>query len=440
MDGRGMRRLFAEGDTFLNASVWKDIQDRCSASENLYLFCIGKDGTKIEGTLSESEKEVFRELEQDSLFSIEQANRHCFWQLNMGIEDVVKTPLEHENFASYGIAIRKDGVLCAVWNIVAFFDSYGQRVRTTNKERLIDSLYLLEACSNRLWGLEQQREAALEQNKELHTKNLELERELQRKQVLEQISQLLDVEEEFIRGIQKIFACVSDYMNVSQGVLFQRMGKKGAQCICLYQEMEGFYRENTLLDMEELPFFTGKPYFLSSDASLPEVFGKMFRWFSIKAAVFLPIEVNREADMYLCFYDMQQERSWSMEEIRFFHDVKQKVQNGLEKRIEKNSLISSYAALENVLASLSCGVLVYDEVSSKILYSNENCKQWFSEMQDLMLLLDNGTLASDFYLPESRREFEVSSKEIVWVGGRKVRLYTFYERTDETKNIRGERY
>lgn len=425
-----MRRLFADGDISLNASVWKDIQDRFSSSENLYLFCISKDGTKIEGNLSESEKEVFRELEQDNLFSIEQANRHCFWQLNMGIEDVVKTPLEHENFASYGIAIRKDGVLCAVWNIVAFFDSYGQRVKTTNKERLMDSLYLLEVCSNQLWLLEQQREAALEQNKELHTKILELEKELQRKQVMEQISHLFDLEEEFIRLMKQLFACVSDYMNVSQGVMFQRTGEKGAQCICLYQEMEGFYRENTSMDMEELPFFTGKPYFLSSDSSMPEEFGKMFRWFSIKAAVFLPIEIHRKDDMYLCFYDMKQERIWSMEEIRFFNDVKQMVQNRLEKRIEKNSLVSSYAVLENVLASISCGVLVYDEASSKILYRNENCKKWFAEAQDLMSLLKSGTLASAFSLPQEKRWFDVSSKELVWVGGRKVRLFTFYERTD----------
>ena len=109
---------------------------------------------------------------------------------------------------------------------------------------------------------------------------------------------------------------------------------------------------------EELPFFNGKPYMISSDSMLPEGFARLFAQKNLTAAVFLPVEVNGHAGMYLCFCESEKKKKWENADVKFINDVKRIIQTILTKRITKNSLASSYASLEAILENVGCAIYV----------------------------------------------------------------------------------
>ena len=60
----------------------------------------------------------------------------------------------------------------------------------------------------------------------------------------------------------------------------------------------------------EVPFFTGRPYIISSNSVRPEKFRNFMGKYAINAAVFQPMYINNNCQMYVCFYDRNESRTW----------------------------------------------------------------------------------------------------------------------------------
>jgi hypothetical protein len=86
--------------------------------------------------------------------------------------------------------------------------------------------------------------------------------------------------------------------------------------------------------------------------------------------MFLPVSINGEVSMYLSFVASDPKRQWSIEDIRFSDDVRRVISTILVKRVTKNSLASSYAALDCILENTGCGITVFDPRKKKFLYEN----------------------------------------------------------------------
>lgn len=64
------------------------------------------------------------------------------------------------------------------------------------------------------------------------------------------------------------------------------------------------------ISITEVPFFTGKPYIISSDSVMPEKFRLFMEKQAMRAAIFQPVNIDNRTQMYVCFFDEKDDRSW----------------------------------------------------------------------------------------------------------------------------------
>ena len=57
------------------------------------------------------------------------------------------------------------------------------------------------------------------------------------------------------------------------------------------------------ISITEVPFFTGKPYIISSDSVMPEKFRLFMEKQAMRAAIFQPVNIDNRTQMYVCFFD-----------------------------------------------------------------------------------------------------------------------------------------
>jgi diguanylate cyclase (GGDEF)-like protein len=243
-----------------------------------------------------------------------------------------------------------------------------------------------------------------------------IQKQLARSETMTKIVNMLESEDEFGKIVDDILKMVCDCLDISRAELI---------------------RENT---GDSLPFFTGKSYMLSSDSIIPEKFAEFFRQDGITAAVFQPVVADDKTSMYLCFYQIGQERIWSTDDIKFLGDTRNIVQSILIRRITKNSLASSYASLEAILENVGCGIYVLNLEDKEILYTNQKFKELFAGSIsggkiDQMLFSERELSLKNYceetYFAEEERWLDVHKSQIDWVDGRKVSLCTVYDITDK---------
>ncbi|MCR5546568.1 MAG: EAL domain-containing protein [Lachnospiraceae bacterium] len=195
------------------------------------------------------------------------------------------------------------------------------------------------------------------------------------------------------------------------------------------------------VEKSTIPFFTGRPYTISSDAILPENFQSYFLSYDIGAGVFLPLLVNDKLGMYVCFTMGATPKKWSVDDVKLLNDVKVVLQTILVKRVTKNSLASSYAALDAILENAGCGICVHDAKAKTILYTNETFHEIFDNIQDRQdfekTILSGNTDTSEnineYFTQGSKKWYQISFSQIHWVDGREVCLSTIYDITDVKK-------
>ena len=267
-----------------------------------------------------------------------------------------------------------------------------------------------------------------------------LEELLKRNEVMTDILKMLEEEGEFINVCDGILKEAGEFLDVSDAFLV-RLSSDRQYCdiICEWRK-EGFSAlapDYTSAKAVLLPFLTDRPYTISSDSVLPPAFKAFFEKHGFTAGMFLPISINGEVSMYLSFVVAEGKRQWSMEDIRFSDDVRRVISTILVKRVTKNSLASSYAALDCILENAGCGITVFDPRKKKFLYENGTFQKMFSDEGDRSnvweALSKQGGITGDdgrnYYALNSAKTYEISSANIRWVDGSEVVMNTFYDIT-----------
>ena len=158
----------------------------------------------------------------------------------------------------------------------------------------------------------------------------------------------------------------------------------------------------------------------------------------IKAIVVLPIMIGDSAMMYACFTEKNREREWEIDDIKFLSDSVKILQNILTRRIQKNSLASSYASLETILDNVGGAVYVRDLATGTGLFANRNMRHNFeSELQDgsihkiLEKEVKGDSGISEVFLKSREKWYELYYTKIKWVDGKQVLLFALYDETEK---------
>lgn len=161
----------------------------------------------------------------------------------------------------------------------------------------------------------------------------------------------------------------------------------------------------------------------------------------LQAVMTFPVirQLNSGAMMLSINY-RNQKHVWSMEEVKFCADAVMVLQSILTRRIQKNSLASSYEALEAILDNVGCAIYVADKITGEKLFANRKLQNTFvKELKENTFsdMLAYGVAAGDengiyeIYHMDRSRWYDLIFKEISWVDGRDAILYSLYDITDK---------
>lgn len=427
----------------LDAALMQSLQDRFCDANNIYLVCLSKKRGVVTKAYGSRE-------ELDYIHSLVNMDMHVSLMSRLsdnGIENVVEEDCGTDLVKLCGVSIKVGGETAATWIVIGIMEQEGADVpdciMRTTPERFYKSLEFLETLSKQMFAVKMEELLAQEAFLKSRESEAQMEAELHRNEVMTAIVKMLESENAFSKIVDDVLKDVCQYLDVSTGVLL-REDKNGAavEMICEFvsADTESVMENWTQVAKEEVPFFNGKPYMISANSMMPDEFHEFFRREQIRAGIFLPIDVDGRAGMYLCFWEKSRDRIWEVADIKFVNDVKRIIQSILLKRIAKNSLASSYASLEAILENVGCGIYVKDPVSNQMLYTNQRFRDSFSGS------IENGLLERylmehpqekendyfrELHSEEENRWFDFHRTKISWVDGRTVLLCTIYDVTDK---------
>ena len=268
----------------------------------------------------------------------------------------------------------------------------------------------------------------------------EMKLTLRRAEVVTEVVQLLESDDAVEKIMQKMLKTVGEFMDISSAKICRVKNGRQSMDIIADWNKEGVARNFEGAVNLQVPFFLNikKPLILSGYASLNAEEREALTERNIKSIVVIPIVINGNATMYACFCEEEREHIWKVEEITFLNDTVKILQSILVKRIQKNSLASSYASLETILDNVGSAVYVQDLTTGSVLFLNRSMKHTFEKelkegtIQDLLereIRSDSGV--SEINLPGRERWYELYYTRMNWVDQSPVRLCALYDITEK---------
>lgn len=347
------------------------------------------------------------------------------------VENLIDEPLDKDYLRLYGLIVRVDNTSDIYWIIAAVIDeklSDDERtllpdgILTTGQARFDRTIEFLETMTRQLLITMRDESAANEALSLIRKSDEEIKRQFHMLESINSVIKLLEMDGSFTDMAQKALESAVTTIKLTGAFII----RKNVDGMHLDVIVSYGRKPFDTISITEVPFFTGKPYIIASDSVMPEKFRLFMEKHAMKAAIFQPVNIDNRTQMYVCFFDEADGRSWEKYDVKFLNDTKRVIQSVLTKKITTNSLAGSYASLEAILENSGCGIYVVDMSKSEILYMNNYCKQLLSniiEQNKLEKYIFSHTADSrsftEVYVTEEDKWFDIHRTGIVWVDGRK---------------------
>jgi diguanylate cyclase (GGDEF)-like protein len=434
-----------DGTALIDESVLGRFQNHFGENSCIYLACLGADEKILTKRFIGEEAEAFFREEIDG-----EAYRALLLKARTGGEQLVELELKHPYLRLCALSVKIEGQTQIIWIAAAVLEDcldektvVPEGVMMTTKAQFYRSLELLEYLSRTLFVVKLDEMIAQEAVQRCLDSEAVMKDQLRRSETMTKIVNKLESDNSFSRMVDEILKLVCNCLDIPKAALFRgNTDARTVDMICEYVQNREWSRINQVQKIPRhfLPFFDGQSHIFSSNSEIPERFAERFQQEHITAAVFQPVVVNDQPIMYLCFYELDRERIWSAEDLKFINDVKRIVTSILARRITKNSLTSSYASLEAILENVGCGIYVLDVERRAILYTNNRFRELLAnsiasgkinEMLFSDSSMDVKNYVEEVFFEEENRWLNVYRSEIDWVDGRKVSLCTIYDITEK---------
>ncbi len=270
----------------------------------------------------------------------------------------------------------------------------------------------------------------------------EMAETLKRVESLTEILKYLDSDNPAESIMNEFLRITSEFLGVSRSDIFKIKERLSgdtmdivASFIC--KGAESAYHGTS--DISRFPFLEGKKSIILSTGATPlKELGDEIMDGGVKALIAMPITIGQTTNMYALFLETENDRNWQIGELQFLSDSVRVLQNILEKRVQKNSLVSSYASLEQILEHVGCAIIVNDVVRHETLFVNKIMQSLFppESMGDELKGIvwekrQDITNVLEYYDYEKDSWYEIHHSDIHWVDGRPVALYAIYDVTDK---------
>ena len=371
--------------------------------------------------------------------------------ITSNIEDQVIENTEYPNLKIAAVSIKISGK-CVINGFVcgivtdAIQEGYTKEpldgIKTvTTSRKFVEAIDFGHIFSKQILSYKFQLIDALAENKKVRSSHVEISESLRRNDTITSILQLLESEENIERVLVEILSYAGGYLKLSSAEVFRVHPDSNEMDVVSEWIGKGFFSVfDKTQNIERACLLNhDKTLVISSDANLTEEERKMLQEAHIQATIVIPISINGKISMYACFNECVNERIWMIEEIRFVSDVVKIIQSILVRRIQKNSLASSFASLEAILDNIGCSIYVWDPNREKVLFLNRELKEMLSKKTSINSESDFiKSIGSDYkdglyeqYDENENSWYEIHKTHINWVDGREVVLCAIYDITDK---------
>ena len=425
----------------------QEIQDSFCKMSDVFMFAIDSEGnqlTEISGKALEVEqimntlgKEIFMDLAKRVLES--------------PIEDLLVEDTEFINLKIAAVAVKNNGKPMMCWLACCVFrdaDVLGSGrmytgVRATiSRQNFYRALDTIALVSNQLSGVANY----LADVKTQTTKNMnftsELSHSLARSEAMTNIVQLLGSDDSFEDLASKILEATGNFLGVSGAQLVQL--SKDADTIDVIKE---WYTDTSkpvlgMVKREKRPaiYYSDKSIVVSGESMVSNQVRDYMREKNIKAYIAMPLMIKEQVAMYVSVTESVQDKNWKIEEVKFINDATKIMQSILDRRIQKNSLTSSFISLQAILDNVGTGIYVRDASSGKVLFMNKvlaNTFEYELANDTLNEILDKarplGVKDGYYEIHHSTKNkwYDMYFTYITWVDGKKASLCALYDITDK---------
>lgn len=438
-------------DIFLYSSMmdiedFKRMQEKFSKATNTFLVCYDDNCIRItEPSGSKREQEILHSLVDKNTL------KEILERVAPGsLEDTVVEELSVPGIKIAAVSVKVEDEKCLTWVVIAVLsdcvcnsnEALSEFTTFTTEKQFYNALDLLrEATRSILKNRIRYVSAAVENRKNKDSRE-ELSENLKRSEATTDVVQMLDSDEPIEEIMCKMLEIIGTHLQINSAQVYQFGQDKAYMDVlaewCNRGNVSYFDKTQNIPAMH---FMVGdKPVVLSSDSRDGFADKEELEQMNVQAFVSFPLLQHRGNRMYVCFIQSDRKRFWTVNEVKFISDAVKIMQSIITKRIQKNSLASSYASLEAVLDNVACGIYVKDEATGQILFENRKFKNSFAkEIREgtVDMLLDNGIPVSgrrelfEITRITSGQWYDLLTTHITWVDGRKATLYSLYEITDK---------
>ncbi len=443
---RIIKEASAERKDVLEENVLQDLQDAFGIAHHVYMQCVDAENRALTDlAVTEDEKKFLsRHFTEETVAAL------LSQITDSDPEDVVS--MEPEPYLLLrSVAIRNDeGQVIGKWILMGIDGDripddifVSALIRRTQESALDQALILLSVLSENYVNHKLTVDGLKDTIDKTEESGSHLKVLLQRNEVLTEILKSMEAEEDFSHAMDAVLRETGNYLRLSNCHLLSFNEEK--QTVSIVSEWT-VNPKNSLIERvvdvpkSEIPFFTGRPYTVSSDSSIPVPFMNFFMRYGMSAGIFLPVTIEGKVTEYACFLSMEGKRSWSIDEIRFLNDVKRIIQAIIVKRITHESLESSHRTLEAILENVGCGVVVSDASKKELLYTNDMFKHMVSTEDELLAMKsvltgrrEAAEKKTEYHDRKNDRWFELTFGEVDWVDGSSALLTTLYDITETKK-------
>lgn len=424
----------------------QQFQDIYSSVTRLFMFCMVNDGQGINRVtdFSGDPVEIDRLL---SLLSSTQIESMVLRVLGSSLEEQVVEDTEFSNIkvASVGVKISGKPVFC--WYVCGILENDDDENAVKNFHTLtteaefLKSVDLLRQASKRMYGglyddILKGYDKPSTAEKTLDTDSV------RRYQSMNEIIQMLDSDEPFDDIANNVIKKAAEYVGISHSYIISLANRDSIEVLAEYYREDSYSLDK---EFEEIPFetlhsFGDRAQIITYKTPIDQISRRWMDVMDITGMVVLPIIQNHAPIMYAIFADTTACKEWKMEESKFLSDVIRVLQSILTKRIQRNSIASSYKSLESILDNVGSAIYVRDIETGKILIANKICKSTFAkEMENGKLeeIFEGnvrsriGTSCMEIEYAARRRWYDMNTTYIQWVDGRRVSLTSLFDITDK---------
>ena len=393
------------------------------------LDCMGQQITSISGSEEQREKVKTSSMLAQLKNAIERVEEGS-------LEDQAIEELEQDGdyIAASAVRVESHTVIC--WVVFSFAED------GRDEQTFLDVLDLLRDASSTLFSNKMSCVSAELESRRSRYAEREMSRNLHTIEATTEIVQQLDSEDRIEVVMDRWLGILGKQLQVDSAQIFQ-LHKDGESmdvlCEWCAHGIVSMYDKTSYLPIPKI-LQTDKPLVLSSDGLDGELREEIGALGLCAVMIFPIISRDNKGSMVLALNHSRQRITWNMQEIKFTADAVKILQSILTRRIQKNSLTSSYEALEMILDNVGCAIYVTDKNTGNRLFANRKLQNTFAkELKENKFagLLQRGVSSGndsglyEIYHLERERWYDLIFKEISWVDGREAVIYSLYDITDK---------